>query len=344
MSTRCPRCDEACGDEARACPRCGAALEIALLQVVDGPVPRTAWYLRPRDYEIGRGVGCDISLPDASISRDHARLRFQGGRFAIEDRGSRNGVHVNGRRVRRATLGGSRAIRLGNVHLDFAITDPEGSTAEADAAVARLGARDAALSAQIALSAQVAMQALDRLQLGVVLLGADGGVVFVNRSARSILEKETAVRLEPGALLLADRAADRQLRQLLPAGDEEAHGGAVLVPRAGKAPLTLLVTPLGSEAGRFGAHAVRAVFLSDPERGVGSSEDLLRSLYGLTPAEARFVVQLLQGHTVEQAASELGVSTHTARSHLRSVFAKTGTSRQSELVRLLLGAAQVRTA
>jgi DNA-binding CsgD family transcriptional regulator len=54
--------------------------------------------------------------------------------------------------------------------------------------------------------------------------------------------------------------------------------------------------------------------------------------FGLTAAEARLAVALAQGETVEDYAGRTGRSMATVRSQLRSVFSKTGTHRQSELL------------
>jgi DNA-binding CsgD family transcriptional regulator len=62
----------------------------------------------------------------------------------------------------------------------------------------------------------------------------------------------------------------------------------------------------------------------------------LCELHGLTPAEARLAAALVRGFSLEEAAAELVISRNTARTHLKRVFAKTGTCRQGELISLLL--------
>ena len=57
--------------------------------------------------------------------------------------------------------------------------------------------------------------------------------------------------------------------------------------------------------------------------------------YGLTQAEARVAVAASSGSTVFESATQLGLSPNTVKTHLRKVFAKTGISRQTELVRLM---------
>jgi DNA-binding CsgD family transcriptional regulator len=93
----------------------------------------------------------------------------------------------------------------------------------------------------------------------------------------------------------------------------------------------LLTAP---ETGRT-QNAVGVVFIADPEDQHLAMPEMLATLYGLTAAEAELVTLLCQGETLDEAARIRGVSAHTARSQLKSVFSKTGVSRQADLVRLL---------
>jgi DNA-binding CsgD family transcriptional regulator len=61
----------------------------------------------------------------------------------------------------------------------------------------------------------------------------------------------------------------------------------------------------------------------------------LRDAYGLTRAEARVAFAVSAGTSVVAAADVLGVSPNTVKSHLRSVFMKTGMRGQVELARLM---------
>jgi DNA-binding CsgD family transcriptional regulator len=62
----------------------------------------------------------------------------------------------------------------------------------------------------------------------------------------------------------------------------------------------------------------------------------LATQFDLTPAESRLAAMLASGKTVAEAATSLGIAMPTARSHLRAIFGKTGTRRQSELTLHLL--------
>jgi len=64
----------------------------------------------------------------------------------------------------------------------------------------------------------------------------------------------------------------------------------------------------------------------------------LKNRFGLTPAEARVVLRLVSGDSLRSAAKALGIKYETVRTHLKSVFQKTGTGRQAELVILVIRA------
>jgi DNA-binding CsgD family transcriptional regulator len=66
--------------------------------------------------------------------------------------------------------------------------------------------------------------------------------------------------------------------------------------------------------------------------------DLLQHHFGLAPAEARLAVHLVAGETLRSAAVKLSISYETARTCLKSIFDKTGTCRQAELVIVILTA------
>jgi len=73
-----------------------------------------------------------------------------------------------------------------------------------------------------------------------------------------------------------------------------------------------------------------------PETEPLSISAYVSHVFGLTRAEAAFARLLITGKSVAECASELGVSIHTARSHLKKAMAKTGTNRQGALIGLLL--------
>lgn len=73
-------------------------------------------------------------------------------------------------------------------------------------------------------------------------------------------------------------------------------------------------------------------------REVEWREGMLRETYGLTAAEERLALLILQGLRLGEAEIVLGIRHSTARTHMKRIYAKTGTHRQVELVRLLMSA------
>ena len=184
---------------------------------------------------------------------------------------------------------------------------------------------------------------LDTSDLGVILIDGAGRVMHANATAEAQLTGREALGLLAGRICatgpsagalsaLIDRAitADRAARR----------GGSLAVrrPNAG-APLTVTITPLGAARQRlFDVHPAALVCIHDPAAQPPPTEDRLMDLFGLTKAEARVAVKLLEGLDQRQAAEALGVSFFTVRTHLSHIFHKTDVNRQSDLVRLMMRA------
>ncbi|MBI3147077.1 MAG: helix-turn-helix transcriptional regulator [Betaproteobacteria bacterium] len=188
--------------------------------------------------------------------------------------------------------------------------------------------------------------ALDVLGLPVLVLARDARLLFANAAAAELLTQGGVVSLRLGRLVLADGTGQRELdellahantgfRQMAPRSCSLALGN----PLAGGLVLSLM--PVGRLAlqGMVAGGAAAIAFLSRTDRPLPLDAGLARAVYGLTWAEAALAVALAQGQSLEQHATTRGVSIHTARSQLRSVFEKTGVSRQSELIRALLAVA-----
>ncbi len=75
-----------------------------------GPTPGASFMLEGDNITIGRDPTNSITINDAEISRRHARLTYQGGKYVLEDLGSTNGTFVNGQR-----LAGPRVLKSGEV-------------------------------------------------------------------------------------------------------------------------------------------------------------------------------------------------------------------------------------
>ncbi|WP_245586149.1 helix-turn-helix transcriptional regulator [Solimonas soli] len=188
--------------------------------------------------------------------------------------------------------------------------------------------------------------AVNRMLLGMVSFDQNGNIVETNQEARRILAEKDGIWLSGNNLCIESSQESRELQRMLRAalaGTGEAEGPGVVEAMAvtrpsGRAKLGILVRaiPLGQWSESRQRPAV-AVFLRDPEANAAQpSQELVRRLFGLTRMEAQLALLLTEGYTLDEAAEKMNVRRNTARTHLRSIFCKTGVTRQTMLVRLLL--------
>lgn len=112
-------------------------------------------------------------------------------------------------------------------------------------------------------------------------------------------------------------------------------GYIIAVPRGAKRPLLLRSLRIGSDTADTVTASIAAVILLDLEDGPQPSADLLKQVFGLTPAETRVAQRLSRGEDLGTISRALGVSVGTLRMQLKAIFWKTATRRQAELAALL---------
>lgn len=186
--------------------------------------------------------------------------------------------------------------------------------------------------------------ALDLVAAAILFIDASGHVIAANRSADALLKRGDSLLSTHDGLRAASPRESTQLRQLIRTsaltgnGKGLFHGGVMEISReAPRPPLALLVAPIRTAFPRLTPHRpVAVVFVTDPEQEVKPSSEILRRLYGVTPAEFEVAALLAQGCSVRQAAEIQRVTVATVRSQLKSIFRKTNVSSQSQLVRLLM--------
>ena len=185
---------------------------------------------------------------------------------------------------------------------------------------------------------------VNRLLLGLVSFAPNGQIVEMNQEAHRILGEKDGIWLSGNNICLDVAQESREFQRILKQalaepnnGPAVAEGLSVTRP-SGRSKLGVLVKAI--PPGPFTESRQRpavAVFLRDPESNVTQpSNELLRKLFGLTRMEAALAVLLTEGFTLDEAAEKMDVRRNTARTHLRSIFCKTGVTRQTMLVRLLL--------
>lgn len=204
--------------------------------------------------------------------------------------------------------------------------------------------RGAPVSTELLLERDAAAQALDCMHRGFIVADHSCEVLFANRSAQKILQTGDGLQLTAEGLRAARPRDSADLRGLIRhAASPEAPAGLVSVLSlwrpSFKRMLLVRITPIQIPSSpllaQFLAHA--AIFLHDPAAPAMVDETALARLYGLTRAECRLITLLLNGSSLQQAATALAVSLNTARTHLKHIFMKTDTNRQTQLISLLIG-------
>ncbi len=181
--------------------------------------------------------------------------------------------------------------------------------------------------------------ALNMLSKPAVLLDVDGFAVGANVAAVAIFNAD--LRIMDRRLYIRDIEA----RAKFHACAAELKGSPnllappldpLIVRRREKLPILLRIWPIAAPA-RWPSPEVRALItLNALGPRPGPPAPILAKTFGLTPSEAKLACIIARGAGPEIASQELKISRETARNQLKSIFAKTHTHRQSELVALLL--------
>jgi DNA-binding CsgD family transcriptional regulator len=194
-----------------------------------------------------------------------------------------------------------------------------------------------------------ATERFDAFSQGALLADASGRVVRANAAAKAMLDEGSGIILDKGCLAAA--GCPHLLQKLIASCAQTTlaaggPGGELKIPRElPLPPLDVTVTPLRSKARLADVPwinvgtPVAIVTVSDPDVARRRREANLRRRFGLSAAEAGLATEILKGDGRTAAATRRGISDATVKTHLSSIFEKTGTHRQAELIRLLLDAA-----
>jgi DNA-binding CsgD family transcriptional regulator len=183
---------------------------------------------------------------------------------------------------------------------------------------------------------------LDALDVAIVFMTSNGALIHCCEAAERIIANADGLSVINGRLRATEPRLDARLREALRAaacaGRAIDSPATVTIDRASaKRPYQLLLSPLRHGlAGFAGVRQPEVVLLIvDPENMRPAAVDVLKRAFRLTRREAALASALSTGKPIDAAADEIGMAYETARSHLRRIFDKTQTSRQTELMTVL---------
>jgi DNA-binding CsgD family transcriptional regulator len=193
---------------------------------------------------------------------------------------------------------------------------------------------------------------IDKLAQPVIVCSSTGKVIYSNRGADALLAVEHCIRIEKQHLVCANVSHQQRLSALIRGASSVNFSAARQCSRASKAEpgimttrslrngrnLHLSILPVPQSHGVHADFAIgqgALILFDSPQGDFADIEYWLTSLYRCSPAEVRIAKLLLDGLSPEEIGLSLGLKLPTVRTHLRNLFDKTGTSRQTALVRLM---------
>jgi DNA-binding CsgD family transcriptional regulator len=184
---------------------------------------------------------------------------------------------------------------------------------------------------------------LDGLEHGALVCDTRGQIYVANDPALALLAAGDGLTLREDRIGAHEARAQAKLTEVLSQSGNSSTAGAtqfqraLAVPRRSRLPsYQLILRKVESQRSAFAFEGqwLWSVLISDPNGAKVPTALALAVLYDLTPAEARLATLVTKGYTPERAAEENCAHLATVRSQLSSLFSKTGTRRQGELVRL----------
>ena len=187
---------------------------------------------------------------------------------------------------------------------------------------------------------------LDSAPRGILLLGQRGQATYLNEEARRICGAADGIQLENDELQFNDLAAAEAFKSFLaearadaPDGGRPPTAGMTITRTSEAPPYQLIAYGLGSnsrQAALDEREGLAVAMLHDPSEAEVPDERLLKTYFGLTPAESQLTQSLCEGRSLPLAAEKNSISVNTARTHLRSVFQKVGVHSQAALVQRII--------
>ncbi|AYM57667.1 helix-turn-helix transcriptional regulator [Agrobacterium fabrum] len=192
------------------------------------------------------------------------------------------------------------------------------------------------IARSLTLATRLQRQKADAMTLGLNVIGAPAAVLQASGrilSANDLflsLQKSISTRARD-RIVISDERTNRLLYKAL-AGHSV---GSFPLPSGEDGAGILHVIPLRRNALDLSPNGSAIVLISQPMGTIADAGTLLKGLYDLTKGEARVALEIMKGLSLPAVARQLQISHETVRSNAKSIYAKTGSTGQADLVRRL---------
>lgn len=178
---------------------------------------------------------------------------------------------------------------------------------------------------------------------GIALLDTDARIIFIDDTAKTLLEGHHAVSIKGGYVNVLESKRKNRFEQIL----EGIASVRFALPRAGKMDiyglagkpsLELELLPYKREVFAWGPEAtlypkpLAVLLVHDPQETMRSKLQLLSMEWGLTDAEAKVALELYSGDKRDDVAKRLGIAPSTLRTHMMRIYEKASVNRRGNLI------------
>lgn len=186
--------------------------------------------------------------------------------------------------------------------------------------------------------------AIDKTPFGLILLDSKLNILETNALANKLIFQNDGLAINNQKLCTPLPAQTNRLYRLLVSVLENRLGNPIstnntfhVTRKSGRLPYELMVAPILEQKDYCSwADCAIAIFINDPDLLNPSIDQVLKHLYGLTTAETQVTAQLIKGSSSQEICKSLQIGKETFKSHLKRIFKKTDTHKQSELVSFVL--------
>lgn len=191
---------------------------------------------------------------------------------------------------------------------------------------------------------EVLKKAIDYEGKGIILLNENSKIIFLNRIASNILSKKEGIELTKEGIEVTDPVLSLHFKKYIKkvfSSELFEEDFLLAIPKKNKTiPMIIQMLPIKEKSNINKGTKKILIILNDPSFSPFPNSSFLKQAFQLTSQESKIASLLSKGADLKEIAMELNISLNTVRTHLKHIYSKTGTSRQAELIKLLLSLPQ----